>query len=301
MKSRFGIVLLASLLILSSQQVAAVELDDHPLITRYPESVLSKKDVKDFDEYKLIVGLGDEGELQSKALQGKVTRLNYYSPTGRSILEIFKNYEDALQGVGAEMLFQCAKEECGPAYAASAWNRMNGITAKSGSDCQYLAAQLTSENSEVYVAIMVGKRRHQIDLVEIKAMETGLVQVDAAAMAGSIDRLGYVSLYGIYFDTGKSELKSESKPTLQEIADLLATHQDWKLYVVGHTDNVGALDFNLQLARERAAAVVKALVEEHGVDRARLEPHGVGPLVPRATNASDTGRGKNRRVELVKQ
>ena len=73
-----------------------------------------------------------------------------------------------------------------------------------------------------------------------------------------------------------------------------------KLYVVGHTDNQGAFDMNIDLSRWRADAVVKKLTVKYGVVAARLRP-GDGPTAPVAANETEEGRSKNRRVELVKQ
>jgi len=60
--------------------------------------------------------------------------------------------------------------------------------------------------------------------------------------------------------------------------------------VVGHTDNVGSVDSNMNLSGARAAAVVKALVQK-GIDASRLGPHGAGPYAPVASNSTDVGRG----------
>jgi outer membrane protein OmpA-like peptidoglycan-associated protein len=73
-----------------------------------------------------------------------------------------------------------------------------------------------------------------------------------------------------------------------------------KFYIVGHTDNVGGLDYNLKLSADRAASVVKALVAR-GVAAAQLKPTGIGPYSPVAPNDTDDGKAKNRRVEIVKQ
>ena len=73
------------------------------------------------------------------------------------------------------------------------------------------------------------------------------------------------------------------------------------LSVVGHTDNVGGADANLKLSRRRADAVVAALVEDDGIDEARLESSGAGMTKPVASNDDEQGRAKNRRVELVKR
>ena len=74
-----------------------------------------------------------------------------------------------------------------------------------------------------------------------------------------------------------------------------------KLYVVGHTDNVGDFDYNIKLSQARAAAVVRSLVSKHGIEASRLTAFGDGPTAPVASNNSEEGRAKNRRVELVAQ
>jgi outer membrane protein OmpA-like peptidoglycan-associated protein len=116
-----------------------------------------------------------------------------------------------------------------------------------------------------------------------------------------ISSSGHVALYGIYFDTDKADLKPESRPTLQEIARLLKQDAALKLYVVGHTDNVGGFDYNSGLSERRAVAVVKELTANHGIAATRLKAAGVGMLSPVAPNDREEGRTKNRRVELVKQ
>ena len=73
------------------------------------------------------------------------------------------------------------------------------------------------------------------------------------------------------------------------------------VYVVGHTDNQGKLDYNLSLSQRRAEAVVTALSTTYKVARTRLVGKGVANLAPVASNQSDEGRAKNRRVELVLQ
>jgi OmpA-OmpF porin, OOP family len=132
-------------------------------------------------------------------------------------------------------------------------------------------------------------------------MDTKMVTVDASAMAKSIATEGHVALYGILFDTDKTDIKPESAATISEIAKFLKQNAAVKLYVVGHTDNVGLYDYNIGLSQRRAAAVVQELTTKHGIPAARLKPAGSGPLSPVAPNESEDGRAKNRRVELVKQ
>jgi outer membrane protein OmpA-like peptidoglycan-associated protein len=114
-----------------------------------------------------------------------------------------------------------------------------------------------------------------VDIVEPKQREQKMVTVRADEMAKKISATGSVALYGIYFDFNKSELKPESQPTLEQIARLLKDDPKLKLLVVGHTDNVGAFSFNMDLSQQRADAVVHALAAQHGVDRSRLTPAGV--------------------------
>lgn len=140
-----------------------------------------------------------------------------------------------------------------------------------------------------------------VDYIEGAAMDTNMVTVDASAMAKGIASEGHVALYGILFDTDKTDIKPESAATIAEIARFLKQDSTVKLYVVGHTDNVGTYDYNLGLSQRRAAAVVAELATKHGVAAGRLKPAGSGPLSPVAPNDTDTGRAKNRRVELVKQ
>jgi OOP family OmpA-OmpF porin len=107
-------------------------------------------------------------------------------------------------------------------------------------------------------------------------------------------------VYGIYFDTGKSVMKPESNPALEEITKLLKHSGSLTLFVVGHTDNVGNLESNLNLSADRADAVVKALTGK-GIAASRLKAAGVGPYCPVASNRTDDGKAKNRRVELVEE
>jgi outer membrane protein OmpA-like peptidoglycan-associated protein len=127
------------------------------------------------------------------------------------------------------------------------------------------------------------------------------VVADAAAFATGLKDTGHVAVYGIYFDTGKSDVKPESDPALKEIAKLLAQDPKLKLYVVGHTDSVGPFEANMKLSQARAEAVAKVLTAKFGVAASRLRAVGAGPTSPVASNATEDGRARNRRVELVEQ
>ena len=130
-------------------------------------------------------------------------------------------------------------------------------------------------------------------------METNMVTVSAGEMATGIATTGSVALYGILFDTRSAVVKPESMPTLEEVAKLLKAQPTLRLLVVGHTDNVGTFEFNMDLSQRRAASVVQMLTSKFGLDRKRLTPVGVSFASPVASNRTEEGKSKNRRVQLV--
>ena len=144
-----------------------------------------------------------------------------------------------------------------------------------------------------------GSKMWENILVEIQLKQE--VVATAAALGNGLAGQGHVVVNGILFDTAKADVKPESAPALQEIAKLLQQDPKLKVYVVGHTDNVGVLAANLDLSRRRAAAVVQVLTSQYHVGTDRLQAFGAGPYAPVAANDSEDGRTLNRRVELVKQ
>ena len=309
-------VFVAGLMIgLSAPFAAAQDQDvegssDHPLISRYPGSYIAKYLSKEFDEFSLPLGpVNEENTItKNQHLEGKITRIVYVAPVGRTVLEVFRNYQAALTKAGFQTLFTCGPQGCGStvanAYANSGdngdyWGPEHGI--------HYISAKLARPEGDVYVSLLVddqgglGGPGVELYVVEMKPMESELITVDAASLANDINRTGHASVYGIYFDTAKADLKPESDATLKEIAKLLQGDPQLKLYVVGHTDNQGALDLNMDLSRRRAEAVLAALTTKYAVPAARLRAFGDGPYAPVASNDSEDGRAKNRRVELVKQ
>jgi outer membrane protein OmpA-like peptidoglycan-associated protein len=160
--------------------------------------------------------------------------------------------------------------------------------------------KLQKDGHEVWIQAERGNGVIWLRIVE-RAPMAQHIQADAAALGGGLKAEGHVAVYGIFFDSGKSEVKPESKPALEEIAKLLKQDPGLRLRVVGHTDATGPLEANMRLSQARAEAVVQALAAQHGVAPARVKGHGVGPLAPVATNDTEEGKAKNRRVELVKE
>lgn len=296
---------------------------DSPLLPRYEGSSIVTYSQKEYDS--LVVPLGktvyqDEKYkfTKSETVEGRVTRILYLAPAGRSALEVFRNYEQVLKNKGYVPLFSCAKGECGPydSFAETLYGRAQAypIPGDEGTkNQQFLAARLSRPEGDVVVTVcafdntfwgsevkMEKNRAYcRVDIVELKGMQSKMVVVKADEMTEKIRVSGRVALYSLLFDTDKAELRAESKPTLAEIAKMLKAQPKMRLLVVGHTDSVGEREYNMGLSKRRAESVVKSLVSSYGIAANRLVPAGVGMLAPVATNQTEEGRAKNRRVELV--
>jgi outer membrane protein OmpA-like peptidoglycan-associated protein len=248
---------------------------DHPLFpTRMPGYYIESCKLEEFGFYEFFTR-----KPPRRRVEGKHTFLTYaISPgaTQASALAVVRNYEAALQKVGAT--------EITTDRNAAWW--VNAKVAKAG--------------QEAWAEAQKGNGKIWIHVVEVKAMQQYVV-ADAAALGSDIKSTGHVAVYGINFDTSKAVVRPDSKPALDEIGKLLKADPALKLKVVGHTDMVGTVEANMTLSQARAEAVVQALVGQYGIAAARLKGYGVGPLAPVASNDNDEGRAKNRRVELVKE
>lgn len=294
---------------------------DHPVLSRYAGSWLVGQDLRGFDEITL-----PNGPTTTARIEGRLTRLYYLGPAGRGVAEVQRNYEDALTRAGARRIDGCSAAACGARALGTlagapkqvAGGEIGGWGAKTLTDefqdraeARYWYGTLDAGGRTLHVAVMTApssvialRDKHVATLVQIvepKAADGGMVTVDAAALGKGLQAQGRIALYGVFFDTGRAELKAESRPQLDEMARLLQGNPALKVHVVGHTDNQGALEANLALSRARAQAVVDALVKTYRIDAKRLSAAGVAGYAPLASNADDAGRARNRRVELVLQ
>ena len=287
---RYGILLVWTVLCAVAQSEV-----DHPAITSYPGSRILVHRQLEFEEYPLTLSLHAGGERIT--LEGRVTRIQYRNPTGRSALEIFRNYQGALQQAGAKTLFTCNPDQC------SAWPlyREQKLKNMGNQGCHGIVARFVHANRETHAVVAVSAAVHWIHIMETKPLDSGLVTVDAKVMEESLGRDGRISLHSILFQTGLAAIKPESGGTIAEIAKLLTNKPELNLDIVGHTDDTGTADGNLKLSAERAKAVVSELVRSFRIPIGRLRPRGAGQSSPVAPNSSDDGRAKNRRVELVAQ
>jgi OOP family OmpA-OmpF porin len=259
---------------MAAQQPDSKDCRDHPLFpTRMPEYRISDCKIEAFGVYEFFAMKGPK-----TPVEGKFTFIAY-TFTGQkanepSGLAVVRNYENAIKKAGGTIL-----------QSVPTW---------------WVNGKIVKDGQEVWIQAEKGNGKIWLRIVEKKAMEQ-FIEADAAALGNDIKATGHAAVYGINFDTGKSVIKPESAQAIGEIAKLLTADPSLKVFVVGHTDNVGGVDANIKLSQDRAEAVLQSLVRDHGIATVRLRASGCGPFAPVASNDTEEGRAKNRRVELVKQ
>jgi OOP family OmpA-OmpF porin len=199
-----------------------------------------------------------------------------------SVIQIMRNYENAIKSMGGTVIYEGAPQEADCADN----NGLNMVVGKAVKGGDELWVEIVTLGGGDYYLTIVLKELMKQD-------------VTASSMFEALNRDGHIALY-INFDTGKSIIRDESKPIIDQIVEMMKENSDLKLNVEGHTDNVGSAASNKVLSEERAKAVVNAIVSQ-GISADRLSPAGYGMDKPIADNSTEEGRAKNRRVELVRK
>ena len=278
----FAVALIALSAILPAQNSTedAQGCKDSKLLTRLPGCLIQTCDNKDFDQAAIRTGPHKEENDAVKTLEGVVEILSYECSGKTSPLQVVRNSASALQKAGYQPVF-------------------NG---KDESD--YLSVTMRKADQWIQVTSNAGGDNNGITFYTFKAVAVSAMKQDmvatAEAIASELETSGRMALYGINFATNSAVIAPESDKVLAEIAALLKNQPEWKITVEGHTDSVGAKSANQALSQKRAEAVV-AWLSSQQVDRARLAAAGFGDTKPVQDNATEEGRAKNRRVELVKR
>jgi OmpA-OmpF porin, OOP family len=330
-----GLAALAVLATATGQDAAGGQ--DHPEIARYQGSRLIAWRDQGFAEVRPLGFIGEASARTLKVdreltLTGAVTERFYLAPRGRTALEVQLNYEEALKNAGATVVYGCdtlSRKAC-PQRGGPAGNLLlNNMVPKSqqiaGKFPAYQAFGATSANlrlavlelkkagvSSWFVVYSVdspvdskeygGSAATYLQVIEPKPVDLGKVAVyDAARITKDLESEGKLALYGIEFESGKADLLPGSQAQLAQMAQALNQNPSLKVYIVGHTDNTGSLAANVALSQQRADAVVSALTRDHRINPARLSGKGVASYSPVASNSSESGRARNRRVEMVVQ
>ena len=240
---------------------------DYPGIGRFGGSVITGYQVKDFDAARMQGAAFKDGQpTDARRLEGRITRIAYRTNPGPSILEVSRNFETQLAKAGFETLLACDTDACG------------GIPFSEGIDALPIPQMWVDGFNYRYFA---GARR-TAGAKPMPASSSARTTARSTRSSSSpnsarsrtrwwmrrekgLGEAGHIALYGIYFDTDKAVVKPESRPTLEQIAKLLAGQPQLSVFIVGHTDNQGAYDYNLDLSRRRAEAVAAELVRTYGI------------------------------------
>jgi len=326
---KIGIITLSLLvlLILSTKAIAQRTTDieggkDYPTISRFEASIIEFYKETKWGSYKLPLselGVIDWGN--PKVLEGKVTRIQYSVSKDNNSEFVLRNYKAAFNTSGYKILIAIANEELGVSDRPHQWTEMyyvaggyyNGIgNSKFGLGFQwpnwnnnqcFIVAKGHEKDKDFYAIVyaIVDANYTLItqDVIEVEAVETG--SVTAENLSKGIIADGHIAVYGIHFEIGNSEIKDESEASLKLIADYLKSVEDKKFFIVGHTDNTGLVAENMKLSESRAKSVMDKLINNYGVNSTQILSYGVSSLAPIASNLTDEGKAKNRRVEIVEQ
>ena len=255
----------------TAQAQDATGCKDSPLVNRFPGSIISTCKEEPFDGYDFTITVSKQNK--TRRIEGKYFQLLYNWPRDKaSKSQVVRNLNNALRTAGYTLDYDSGDNGDFTVHMGKTW---------------------------IMEEVSMGGWYKETIVVE-QAM-TQEVVANAAALSGGLAGNGHVIVNGILFDSGKADVKPESDPALQEVAKMLKGNPALKVYVVGHTDNVGGLAANIDLSKRRAAAVVASLTTKYGIPAAQLQPYGDGPYAPVASNDAEDGRALNRRVELVKQ
>ncbi len=272
LQNLWTLILAASVSLLSAGETDVKGAADHPLFNRMPGFYIRVSEQRDFHRFEFSQG----ARKPKLAVEGKYTRLDYQLKKGEPApggVAIARNYLEAIKAVGGTLV---AKNISGDQVVLS----------------------LVRQGQETWVDVNAapGGKFYSLRIIE-KAAMVQVIQADA--MFKALSRDGYIAM-DVRFDLDRATLTAEAKPQVEQMALLLQKHPELKVSVDGHTDGTGDPAHNRSLSEARAKTVLEALVTA-GISRGRLSAKGWGADRAVADNRTEEGRGKNRRVELVKQ
>ncbi|MXU64579.1 OmpA family protein [Oceanomicrobium pacificus] len=263
------------------------------------------------DSYALATGPFEAGTLPRERVEGQTLRRIWRREGGDgSTLSALQYARHEARVLGYEILFECDTENCGGFDFRFALDVESPPRFESDiSDFRYLSAKRPFAGGTSYLEVVISRSPRGIytQATEIRPQavqtlplaDTAPAEVETPTLDQQLARDGFAVLEGLAFIAGEALRFDDPEDRLGAVAAWLEANPDARLLLVGHSDNQGGLEQNIALSRARAEAVRRALIEDHGIDGARLDAQGAGFLSPVASNATDAGRARNRRVEIV--
>lgn len=279
-----------------------------------PVHIYSHIETSEYDRLEVPTGPATtDGFEATETMEGRYFQYTYrFEDDDVSTMRVKSSYINSLQENGFEVLFAGSEGEIG--YRNGVGLLIQGdfsrpdrrcCSAVRNSDIRYLAAR--SSDGNILLSMVTFRARLGmgtvvlVDIAEIDVMDDSMEHrpLSAEEMGDGLEQHGRVAVQNILFDTNSASILPESAEALETIASLMDEQSDLNLLVVGHTDNTGSFDHNLNLSMERAASVVEYLSSQFGISGDRLQAAGAGMMAPVTTNRTEEGRALNRRVELV--
>ncbi|SMX30714.1 OmpA family protein [Actibacterium lipolyticum] len=308
-------VILASAFVLTPFGASAQLLDFPGGAARTAERV------EQLASYRLPIGPWDGEEIQAIWAEGEVVQQAWQvRAEGITTLQMLAPLREQLIEQGFDILFECDANICGGfdfRYATDVLPEP-AMHVDLG-DYRFLSAQRMGDTQPEYISLLVSRSslKSFIQVMRIGArlgsaeklisastktpmpLSAPTVAKRTGPLAATLEDAGHVVLDDLLFPTGSSRLGEGDFPSLSELAAYLLANPDRKIVLVGHTDSEGGLDGNIALSRKRARSVMDRLLKEFGVPSRQVKAQGVGFLSPLASNLTDDGRTKNRRVEVI--
>ncbi|HET7410251.1 MAG TPA: OmpA family protein [Paracoccaceae bacterium] len=278
-----------------------------------PGAVQTVHSARGFDSYDLPVGPFGPESRTVRDLEGAVEwRAHRLDDPEATVASVMHAYASRLAGMGFEPVFECEGEGCGgfdfrfgaeilPAPGMRVdvrdFAQLSAARPGTGEHVSVLVSRVLDAIHIQTVAVAPADTR-AVALENTPQPGTALDPQGERTLMAALKQDGHVRVEGLEFEPGGVALSPASAGALDMLARLLDRNDGLKVAIVGHSDNQGTLELNVDLSRRRAGAVMQALVER-GVPAGQMEAHGLGFLAPVASNATEDGRSANRRVELV--
>jgi outer membrane protein OmpA-like peptidoglycan-associated protein len=305
-------LLLVSLASLLASPLAALTLE-------LPAKVLAEETRSELPgSYALPTAAFDGTSVPARQVEGALDQRAFrLQAPDATTLAILGPLRDQVVAAGYEIIFECEARACGGFDFRFNTDVMPepDMHVDLG-DFRFLSAQRGGEAVSILVSRSAGAAYVQVTRVtdapapalpvetpvnlDEVATPRGIDDTPAASsIAAALDDRGSAVLDDLVFASGSASLAEGDYPSLAAVAAWLDANPAGTIALVGHTDASGSLAANVALSERRAEAVAEVLIRTYGSDPARVTAEGVGFLAPRATNQTEEGQQKNRRVEVI--
>lgn len=273
--------------------------------------------------FRLPIGAYLRGSMATEFTEGALDQAAWRVAVPLSTLELLHALRDQITAAGFKVIFECETQACGGfdfRYATDVLPEPD-MHIDLG-DFRYLAASKPGPDGTEYLNLLVSRSPQDrfVQLTRIGGSDTQLTASTKATLqpakpqsfalplppapSENTDLAPQLAtglplvLEDLIFASGSADLAAGDYASLRDLAAWLRANPGQSLTLVGHTDASGALANNIALSKQRAASVRRALIKQFDIPAAQIASNGVGPLSPRDSNLTETGRQKNRRVEV---